>query len=63
MTESTGRLSSALADRYQILSRLGEGGMAPKRGQQRAAEGSGGGSLREHLEFRFTAHRTPHTAL
>ncbi len=28
MTESTGRLSSALADRYQILSRLGEGGMA-----------------------------------
>ncbi len=28
MTESTERLSSALADRYQILSRLGEGGMA-----------------------------------
>ena len=28
MTETTERLSSALADRYQILSRLGEGGMA-----------------------------------
>jgi serine/threonine protein kinase len=28
MTEPTERLSSALADRYQILSRLGEGGMA-----------------------------------
>ncbi len=28
MTDSTERLSSALADRYQILSRLGEGGMA-----------------------------------
>jgi len=28
MTESTERLSSAMADRYQILSRLGEGGMA-----------------------------------
>ncbi len=28
MTESTKRLSSALADRYRILSRLGEGGMA-----------------------------------
>jgi len=28
MTESTERLSSALANRYQILSRLGEGGMA-----------------------------------
>ncbi len=28
MTESTERLSSALADRYRILSRLGEGGMA-----------------------------------
>jgi tRNA A-37 threonylcarbamoyl transferase component Bud32 len=28
MAESTERLSSALADRYQILSRLGEGGMA-----------------------------------
>jgi Tol biopolymer transport system component/tRNA A-37 threonylcarbamoyl transferase component Bud32 len=28
MTESTERLSSALADRYQILNRLGEGGMA-----------------------------------
>jgi len=28
MSESTERLSSALADRYQILSRLGEGGMA-----------------------------------
>ena len=28
MTQSTERLSSALADRYQILSRLGEGGMA-----------------------------------
>ena len=28
MTETTERLSSALADRYKILSRLGEGGMA-----------------------------------
>ena len=28
MTQSTERLSSALADRYRILSRLGEGGMA-----------------------------------
>ncbi len=28
MTESTERLSSALADRYRIESRLGEGGMA-----------------------------------
>ncbi len=28
MTESTERLSSALADRYLIQSRLGEGGMA-----------------------------------
>ena len=28
MTDSTERLSSALADRYQILSHLGEGGMA-----------------------------------
>ena len=28
MTQSTERLSSALADRYQILDRLGEGGMA-----------------------------------
>ena len=28
MTKSTERLSSALSDRYQILSRLGEGGMA-----------------------------------
>ena len=28
MTESTERLSSALADRYRILRRLGEGGMA-----------------------------------
>ncbi len=28
MTESTERLSTALADRYQILRRLGKGGMA-----------------------------------
>ena len=28
MTESTERITSALADRYRILSRLGEGGMA-----------------------------------
>jgi hypothetical protein len=28
MIESTERLSSALADRYQILNRLSEGGMA-----------------------------------
>ena len=28
MTEVTSRLSSALADRYQIEKRLGEGGMA-----------------------------------
>ncbi len=28
MTEITGRLSTALADRYQIEKRLGEGGMA-----------------------------------
>jgi hypothetical protein len=28
MTENTSRLSAALADRYTIESRLGEGGMA-----------------------------------
>ena len=28
-TENTSRLSAALADRYKIESRLGEGGVAP----------------------------------
>ena len=31
MTEITSRLSTALADRYQIEKRLGEGGMATVR--------------------------------
>jgi len=53
MTESTERLSSALADRYRILSRLGEGGMARQQGS----------AFSVIFGLESTALRTPHSAL
>ena len=46
MTEITSRLSTALADRYQIGRELGSGGMAtvyPRRGLEAQAQGGGQG--------------------
>ncbi len=36
MTEITSRLSTALADRYQLERHLGEGGMGPRISRKRA---------------------------